>query len=191
MGGGAVTPGEAVVKAVEILYQADQRPLTIVETGCIRGETENYRVNDGYSTLRLAEWVKEHEGSALHSVDFVIDVAEKVCAGLPVQLHRARGADWLRQHDGKIDFAYLDSSNDPVNNLEEFIEVHKRDARMVMIDDVYCWESVNKGALTVPVAQLLGYKLKAVGGRLALLARPELDDRALAAMDYVTMDAII
>lgn len=188
-----MTPGEAVVKAIDILDGQSSGALTIVETGSIRGESDNYRINDGHSTLRIAEWVKKHEGAAFHSVDFVVDVAVKMLlkAGLLAEFHRAKGVDWLRQYDGQIDFAYLDSSNDPLNNLEEFIEAHKHGARVVMIDDVYCWESVNKGALTIPVAQQLGYKLKAVGGRLALLARPEVDDRALAAMDYVEMDALV
>ncbi len=52
-------------------------PLKILETGTIRGETDNYATDDGWSTLCFTDWVKEH-GGWVESIDLDIDVAVRV-----------------------------------------------------------------------------------------------------------------
>jgi len=80
-------------------------PLRILETGTIRGETDNYATDDGWSTLCFVDWVKEH-GGWVESIDLDIDTAVRVLQqkrGLFTDIldspTRSRVAHWQKRFD--------------------------------------------------------------------------------------------
>lgn len=136
-------------------------PLSIVETGTIRNTGENYRVNDGWSTLTFAEDIQGHGGS-LVTIDLDVSAAREVLTsrGLDyvVSFHEGHSIDALsgmlanaygsakRTSGGKltlggvgfVDVAFLDSDNDAALILHEYLLVRRmvRSPGLIMVDDV-------------------------------------------------------
>lgn len=122
--------------------------LSILETGTIRNEGEQYHQNDGWSTLTFAEEVAEHGGS-LTSIDLHIGASENVLSrhGLRDKVNLIEGysvdvlagmmelADVVRP---SFDVVLLDSDNDPNLILHEFMVVRRMMERgaLLLIDDV-------------------------------------------------------
>jgi hypothetical protein len=165
-----MTPGEAVTAAISTYAELVPRPLNIVETGSIRGEGKNYERNDGWSTLYIARWVKDH-GGKFFSIGLDTKTADKVLTAKgardEVQLLEGDSVEQLIALPSAlmIDFAYLDSSNDPIRNLAEFELCVLRGCDCFMLDD--CDNTgANKGELTVPVMNRLGFFTQFVGGRM-------------------------
>jgi predicted O-methyltransferase YrrM len=172
-----VIQGEHVaVHELTALYVAYKRPLTIIETGTVRMEGTDWARADGYSTVHIAEWIRRT--GAAHKF-YSLDLATATCArvlesrGLSafVTLCEGDSAATLSGFDFPIDFAYLDSCKEPEQNLKEFQAVHARGVRVVVIDDVYNRDEVNKGKLTIPLALSLGYTCQPAADRLAILRR--------------------
>jgi hypothetical protein len=56
------------LKVIDILNQTYNTPITIVETGCIRGTSETSKLGDGWSTLNWEFYAKQN-GSKVYVVD--------------------------------------------------------------------------------------------------------------------------
>lgn len=132
--------------------RAEKEKIDIVETGSIRGEGDNYRSNDGWSTLTFAEYVKKH-GGTLTSIDLDTETADKV-----LRAHKMRSTVTLLQGhsvdvlsslvssvyssddpDKKmIDVAFLDSDNCGALIFHEYLVVNKimRSPGLIIVDDV-------------------------------------------------------
>jgi predicted O-methyltransferase YrrM len=119
--------------------------LDIVETGSIRGEGENYQLNDGWSTVTFAEQVKAHGGS-LTSIDLDTATADKVLRSKrmrsQVDLVEGHSIEALSriaaEGSARFDVAFLDSDNDGALIFHEYLVVQHlmRSPGLVVVDDV-------------------------------------------------------
>lgn len=164
------------VRELAALYALLQRPLTIVETGTVRMPGADWARADGHSTLHIAEWIQSTGAPhKFYSLDLSTNVCAQVLAacGLTpfVTLCEGDSAVTLSGFSFPVDFAYLDSCKEPEQNLKEFQAVHALGACVVVIDDVYNRDEVNKGKLTIPLALSLGYSCHPAANRLAVLRR--------------------
>lgn len=117
--------------------------LSILETGSIRGTEEQYHQNDGWSTLTLAEYVRDHGGS-LTSIDLDTAAAHEV-----LTRHELRDVVDLIEGDSvetidalprstALDVVLLDSDNDAELIMREFVAVRDLTASpaLYLVDDV-------------------------------------------------------
>ena len=120
--------------------------LTILETGSIRGTEEQYHQNDGWSTLTIAEYVRDHGGS-LTSIDLDIDAANTVLTrhGLRehVNLVQGHSIEVLSRYiadpeQEQLDVVFLDSDNDASLIMNEFFlaKLLTRSPALFLVDDV-------------------------------------------------------
>lgn len=105
------------------------RALDIVETGTIRGGGDEHRTGDGWSTLALAEHVRDN-GGTVTSIDLDVTTAARVIAehdlGRHVELVQGHSIQVLTRFavEGRhFDVALLDSDNDAQLILDEFLVV--------------------------------------------------------------------
>ena len=92
-----------------------ERPVGIVETGCVRNDRD---WGDGYSTVVFAKYAETHPGSVVYSVD-IDPAAVNLCRGLvgkEVRLNCGDSVGFLRSITNRppadlsaIDLLYLDS----------------------------------------------------------------------------------
>lgn len=138
--------------------------LHILETGTIRGEGEQYRIGDGWSTVAFAEHVRDHGGSVT-SIDLDVSTARKVLEeqdldgyvtlieGHSIQaLSRLLAADSRHDLVG-FDVILLDSDNDPQLILHEYLIAAQmlRRPGVLIVDDVDLEsEMIMKGHQVVP-----------------------------------------
>jgi hypothetical protein len=129
------------------------RPLAILETGSIRNEREEYRLNDGWSTLAFARWV-EREGGHATSIDLDTAAADRVLArhGLREHVELRQGyslvvLDELVKAGARVDFLFLDTDNDPQLILSEYLLGRRLvgSPGVVIIDDVDPGQGAHKG----------------------------------------------
>lgn len=122
--------------------------LNILETGTIRNEGQQYQQNDGWSTVTLAEDVRDNGGS-LTSLDLSVSASNNVLTSLGlrefVTLVEGYSVDTLagmldyeRQFRPQFDVVLLDSDNDGNLILHEFMVVRRMMApgSLLLIDDV-------------------------------------------------------
>ena len=138
-----------------------RKNLRILETGTIRGTGEEYRDNDGWSTLVFAECVKEY-GQLFYSVDLDVSVATQVLGTrnlLPyANLVKGYSVDVLaRMLAGRIatfDLILLDTDNDAELILHEYLiarHLLSDEGGTILVDDVDLESSgVVKGHKLVP-----------------------------------------
>lgn len=125
--------------------RAGKSDLRILETGTIRGTGDNYRANDGWSTLTFAQEVQEHGGSVT-SIDLDTNAAKTVLGreGFIDLVTLVEGysidvlADLLRKRKTVLDVVYLDSDNDSSLILHEYFIVRHMMASpgLILVDDV-------------------------------------------------------
>jgi hypothetical protein len=135
--------GAELKELLDDLYAKEARPLVVVETGCIRSIDPPAEDSDGWSSLYLARWVTEHEGSELHSFELFADNITKAGRILGEKGLRADGAIHFHQGDSaellpsldRIDFAYLDTSDDWDHGLAEFQAAEEKGAQIIVMDD--------------------------------------------------------
>jgi predicted O-methyltransferase YrrM len=177
-----------ILRSQLAIAQAAFGPLRILETGTIRGETDNYATDDGWSTVCFAEWCKEH-GGTVESIDLDISAAERVLEAKgfrapDVLLHRAHSIEWLGQalenrsffkekfHGAprtlpSLHFAYLDSDNDPTLILAEYLlaKLMMPPGAIVLVDDVDLsgTSGARKGHAIAPWLESHGQKYTIVG----------------------------
>lgn len=118
--------------------------VTIVETGTIRGQGDEYRTGDGWSTIALAEHVRDHGGTAT-SIDLDVSTAERVLAehdlGRHVELiqgHSIQVLTRLAAEGRRFDVVLLDSDNDAQLILDEWLIASTMLERpgLLIVDDV-------------------------------------------------------
>lgn len=153
-------------------------PLTIIETGSIRSAEEQYRLNDGWSTLTFAEWVR-HKGGRVMSVDLDTAAAHTVLtrAGLRdhVDLHQGDSLDFLADlicggdifadltDPPRVDLLFLDTDNDADLILKEYLLGRQllTDTGVVIVDDVdLASPHVHKGDDLVPFLDAQGVRYR-------------------------------
>ena len=159
------------------------RARIFVEIGCIRKAAET--TDDGFSTIYLAQEAKARHG-LLHSVELNphnIRVARAAVTARDlsnsVRFHEERGANWLREFAGTIDFLYLDGSDDAETNLDEFeaAETKLSPDAIVCIDDCHAFSGrrFGKGDKVIPYATERGWTVRLVPTldpwRMAILQR--------------------
>jgi hypothetical protein len=148
------------------------RPIRIVETGCMRDLSTTSEYSDGWSTLAIARWVKEHPESTFDSVDLSIGAIELAHTALEAEglakycnFHLQDSLRYL----GSLtwaDFCFLDSSDGLEHGLQEFRLAASIGAGIIVLDD---YET--KGALACKEAKQLGWSVTHEG-RYSVLRRP-------------------
>lgn len=159
-----------ITELAELRKRAGKEKVDIVETGSIRGDSDNYRENDGWSTVTFATEIKEHGGS-MTSIDLNTAVADKVLRSKKlrsqVTLIEGHSIDVLSRMDAdsaakaktRFDVAFLDSDNDGELIFREFMLVTQmmRSPGLIVIDDVDTKsEGVVKGHLVMPWVEQQG-----------------------------------
>lgn len=117
--------------------------LNVLETGSIRGTEEQYHQNDGWSTLTIAEYVRENGGS-LTSIDLDIAAANEVLTrhGVRdvVELIEGDSVDTINKLPAStaLDVVLLDSDNNADLIMLEFIAVRPltNSPALFLVDDV-------------------------------------------------------
>lgn len=148
--------------------------LSILETGTIRQEAEEYRWNDGWSTVTFAENVRDYGGSLI-SIDLDVAAADRVLTRLGL-----RDLVTLIEHDSvrtlsgmggaSFDVVLLDSDNDAdlIMNEYELAKPLVNTPGVIIVDDVVPGSPhVVKGHKLVPYldAHLFPYRLETRTGR--------------------------
>jgi predicted O-methyltransferase YrrM len=132
---------------------------SIVETGTIRGDGDQHRIGDGWSTVALAEHVRD-SGGMVTSIDLDVSTARRVLAehGLGeyvtlVEGHSIQVLTRLAVVGRHFDVALLDSDNDAQLVLDEYlaVSVMLQYPGLLIVDDVNLEsEVVLKGHKLVP-----------------------------------------
>ena len=151
-------------------------PITIVETGCIRNQTEIYKMGDGWGTLSWIHWA-EKTNSLIYSIDinqYHLNIAKNVIGLSPyVNYVFSDSIAYLRNFPSfsKINLLFLDSFDyhgDENNKraaaehqLKEFqaCEKNLEDNSIVLLDDIFDINYSGKGALSIPYMLSKGWKI--------------------------------
>lgn len=124
--------------------RAGRTDLDIVETGTIRGAGDAHRTGDGWSTVALAEYVRDNGGTAT-SIDLDVSTAASVLAGHNldqcVNLVQGHSIQVLTRFvvEGRVfDAVLLDSDNDAQLILDEWLVAATMLQRpgLLIVDDV-------------------------------------------------------
>ncbi|MGH9351743.1 MAG: class I SAM-dependent methyltransferase [Terriglobia bacterium] len=147
--------------------------LGIVETGTLRSVAMPSLIGDGWSTFYVAEWIRRSCPSAFFMSVDASEQAVKTCR----ELLAREGLDQYVQHwcmhskelarmTMPVDLAFLDSSDDPQNQLEEFLALERnfRKPAICVLDDIYeTQDGGNKGAKLIPHLQKQGLRVERLG----------------------------
>jgi|TARA_R110000824_G_scaffold10078_6_gene44753 predicted O-methyltransferase YrrM len=149
------------------LFNLIQGPKTIVETGTIRSHLWDYKIGDGHSTLRFAEYCSRF-GGKLYSIDIdphaVVVSKSLVAESFPnadVEVIESDSVAYLKSFEQPIDVLYLDSANDANVILNEAKAALRNltPESLVLIDD--CFNKgdydVEKGELVIPFLEENGW----------------------------------
>ena len=154
------------------LFNLMQGPLTIVETGTIRGHLDDFKFGDGHSTLRFAEYVSRF-GGKLYSVDIdpmAVMISKALCTKeFPVieddvHIIESDSVTFLESFDEPIDILYLDSDNDAnliLNEAKAGIR-NLHEESIILIDDCFNKGNyhVEKGSLVIPFLEENGWQME-------------------------------
>jgi len=163
---------ELLTAELQVLAGRVNHPLTILETGSIRSTQEQYRLNDGWSTLAFALWAAEHDGRVI-SLDLDTTAANTVLSetGLGDRVELVQGDSLNVLHDliyggdpPRVDLLFLDSENDGDLTFKEYVLGRQLLNRpgLVIVDDVDLSDpNIRKGDDLVPylTAQGVPYRL--------------------------------
>lgn len=161
------TTGAMSVSLVSILdacYRDNPaRPFIIVETGCVRSMADGAEQGDGWSTLHIARWMKEHSGTWLFSMELNpenIQLCKQAIldAGLDnpfIHFYQGDSVGLLSAFNYPIHFAYLDTSDDLEHGLAEFRACESKGCKHIVMDD---WAA--KAQLADFYAKAKGYKVE-------------------------------
>ena len=150
--------------------------IKIVETGCIRNPTENYKHGDGWSTLTWLLWAN-YTNSKIYTIDIdneCLNIAKSVIGNEDkINFINKDSVKFLNELPGnfKIDLLFLDSydwvgdSNNKmqseVHQLNEIVYalpyLHKKS--LVLLDDIYDDDGrTGKGHFSIPFLLSNGWK---------------------------------
>ena len=162
-------PGVLFEQFLNSVYEG--KPIKIVETGCMRDLALGAEYGDGWSTLYIARWVKQHPDCEFHTVDLnenSLDMAKMAleAEGLSqyCHFHQMDSMEFLGMN--YYDFAFLDSCDGLPHGLGEFWAAQSGGAKLIVMDD---FETKAKMAVRDAVAQ--GWKYEQTG-RYSVLRRP-------------------
>lgn len=161
--------GQELVKLLDAFDAENHQPLLIVETGCLRGKSENSEEGDGWSTLHVARWIATRPANRFISIDLDpvnLKTAREFLGSYAQYVSFLRGES-VRLLDSifNVDFAFLDTSDDPEHGLAEFKAAEEKGARMIVMDDVGV-----KTPLAEKYASENGWNV-VIDGRLAIMRR--------------------
>lgn len=162
-------PGMLFFKFLDSIYEG--KPLKLVETGCFRDLAVSAEWGDGWSTLRIAQWVEKHPGCDFHSVDLSANSIDLAHAALEAEgvskyctFHLQDSIKFLNSMTW-VDFAFLDSCDGLQHGLDEFRLAVSAGAKMIVMDDFQ-----TKAVLAVREAQKLGWDYEQID-RYSVLRR--------------------
>jgi len=174
------------LKVIEILENEYQQPITIVETGCIRNLSDEYKNGDGWSTLNWEYYAKK-----TNSIVYTVDINQEhinqskqiVPPSVYVNYNVGDSVEFLNKFDKKIDLLFLDSF-DYCGDEENIKACHNHSLNellgawnklnqkcFVLIDDVFNDSWDGKGKLTIPYLLDNGFELVYFMDSQALLKR--------------------
>lgn len=174
------------LQVLDILRTTYSNPITIVETGCIRGTSESSKMGDGWSTLNWEFYAKE-----TNSKVYVVDIdathisrsQEIVPPSELVQYTLSDSIKYLQEFNQKIDLLFLDSFDycgDEENVrachnhcLNEVIAAWDKlnDSCFILIDDVFSTEWDGKGKFAIPYLLKNGFTIEYFTEQQVLLKR--------------------
>ena len=158
--------------------------LEIFEAGCLRDWTEHGAVNDGHSTLYIAQWIAENPGNHRFVSAEIVPTHITTCSDFlkeqgikPPEFFHGPAEEHLASRREPVDFAFLDTADDPQVTMGQFqaLEQVLRFPAMAVIDDVYDMIAIygvdiNKGRLAVPYAESKGWTVDKVD-RMAVMRK--------------------
>jgi predicted O-methyltransferase YrrM len=140
-------------------FHGYRKEKSIVETGTIRGDGEQHRIGDGWSTVALAKHVRDN-GGMVTSIDLDVSTARKLLTKFNldeyvtlVEGHSIQMLTRLAVAGERFDVALLDSENDAQLILDEYLVVSNmlNYPGLLIVDDVdLVSELVLKGHKLVP-----------------------------------------
>jgi hypothetical protein len=154
--GKLLVPGKLFHGFLDSIYEG--RPLRIIETGCMRDLAVASEYGDGWSTLWISRWVKEHSNSTFDSVDLDGGAIELAHAALEAEglakyctFHCQDSLLFLGRQTW-ADMCFLDSCDGLEHGLAEFRLAASLGCRLIVLDDYS-----TKGAKAVKEARELGW----------------------------------
>ncbi len=156
-----VPPGNHFKAFLDSVYNG--KPLKIVETGCVRDLAVKAEYGDGWSTLWIARWIREHKDCEFHTVDInpaAIEIAHmaleaenlaKFCT-----LHIQDSIKFLSNLTW-ADIFFLDSCDGLEHGLQEWRLAASAGASLIIMDDFQ-----SKVAFAWNEAKRLGWKTEQV-----------------------------
>jgi predicted O-methyltransferase YrrM len=166
-----LAPGKLFEIFLNSVYE--QKPLKIIETGCIRDLSISAECRDGWSTLHIARWVSAHPGSEFHTVDLSLNSIELAHSLLEAEglaqhcaFHLQDSLKFLSQVTW-ADFCFLDSCDGLQHGLDEFRLAASTGARLIVMDDFQ-----TKAFQAVKEAKNLGWDVS-FQDRYSVLRRPK------------------
>jgi hypothetical protein len=165
---------DSYVKVLDILGKTYSSPITIVETGCIRGTSDTSKFGDGWSTLN---W--EYYAKVTDSKVYVVDINEEhikrskeiVPESNFIKYTKDDSVNYLKNFDQKIDLLFIDSF-DYCGDEENIRKCHNHslneikaawdklnDNCFILIDDVFNNQWDGKGKLSIPYLLSNGFEL--------------------------------
>lgn len=175
------------LKVIEVLQQEyGNDPITIVETGCIRGTSDESKMGDGWSTLNWEFYAKQ-TNSTVYVVDINAEHIKRSQQIVPESEHvkytLSDSVEYLKNFEGGIDLLFLDSF-DYCGDAENIKACHNHSLNevkaawnklnpkcFVLIDDVFNSAWAGKGELTIPYLLENGFELVYFMDQQALLKR--------------------
>lgn len=154
-------PGMLFFKFLDSVYE--NKPLKIVETGTMRDLALSAEYGDGWSTLRIAQWVSKHPECDFHTVDLSANAIDLAHAALEAEgvskyctFHLQDSIKFLNSLTW-VDFAFLDSCDGLQHGLDEFRLAVSAGAKMIVMDDYQ-----TKAAWAVVEGKKLGWNVEQV-----------------------------
>lgn len=149
-------PGTLFEKFLDSIYEG--RPIKCIETGSMRDLAVVSEYGDGWSTLYISRWIKNHPGCTFDSVDLNINAIELAHSALEAEglapyctFHRQDSLKFLAGLTW-VDFAFLDSCDGLEHGVQEFRLADSAGARLIVMDDFS-----TKAAHAVKLAKELGW----------------------------------
>ena len=165
-----IPPGTLFKGFLDSVY--DGRPIRIIETGCMRDLATIAEYGDGWSTLYIARWVREHPDSEFHTCDLNINSIELGHAALEAEglakyctFHCQDSLKYLAAQSW-VTFAFLDSCDGLDHGLQEFRLAASAGASLIVMDDFS-----TKAATAFQEAKKMGWEVSSAG-RYSVLRRP-------------------
>lgn len=163
-------PGTLFEKWLDEVYTG--KPIKVYETGCMRDLACSAEFGDGWSTLYISRWIKNHPGSTFDSVDLNINAIELAHAALEADgladcctFHCQDSLKFLSKINW-ADLIFLDSCDGLQHGLDEFRLAASTGAKIILLDDYQ-----SKAIWAVNESKKMGWAFEQVD-RYSVLRRP-------------------